>query len=120
MTDAGQVSSSDRDGPDTRSPTTEVAAHRPAGRRCGVGRSRSLAAVGLPFGVGAGPILADPVGTRHLARQDRDGRYRTLCGRLVPAGHDCPTDDELRAARMWTPRSCGACHRAWLKAGGHS
>lgn len=73
-----------------------------------------MTVIGLPSGVDAAPILVEPVGTRHLAKRGRDGRYRTLCGRLVPEDHRCPTDDELRAHNVWTMMSCGDCHHVWL------
>lgn len=114
MTDAGRVSSSDHGSPDECPPTAGVAVHQPDGCLCGLDRPRGMAGIGLPSGVDAAPILADPPGTRHLARRGRDGRYRTLCGRLVPCDHRCPTDDELRAAKVWTMLSCGGCHHVWL------
>lgn len=84
------------------------------GCTCGVDLPPGHRTLGLPHGIDAGPVLADPPGVRHLARREPDGRWRTLCGELVPQEHRCPTEAELRAAEVWTLRSCGGCHQAYL------
>ena len=85
-----------------------------SGCRCGVDRPRERRTIGLPPGVAAAPILADPRGVRHFAARDVNGAWHTLCGLVVPAGHRCPTEDELSAAGVWVLRSCDRCHHVYL------
>jgi hypothetical protein len=93
-------------------PTVGAAVHQLMGCECGIDRPSNQRALGLPVGIAAGPVLEN--GVRHLAKQGRDGRWRTLCGRLVSKDHRCPSEDQLRAARIWTLRSCGGCHHVYL------
>ncbi|MFL6122892.1 hypothetical protein [Actinophytocola sp.] len=115
-TDADLVRPTDHGRPDVP-PTAGAAVRQVTGCGCGIDRPADQRSLGLPPGIPAGPVLANPAGVRHLAKRGQEGQWRTLCGQRVPDDHRCPTDDELRAAGVWTLRSCGGCHHAYLTEG---
>jgi hypothetical protein len=64
-------------------------------------------------GIDGRPILASPLGVRHLAFRNRHEVFWTYCGRRVPDDHICPTEAELQSQKVWVMLNCEACHRQY-------